>query len=219
MDFAVCQHRAKLLYIDKVKPQNQTPNPYYVKGQEIHKLIETYLSTPDVLFPDEPILKPWQEELEKLKAQGAKPEEPFAFDSSWTPCAWDSDTVWLRAKVDCLVLDPPFATVIDFKTGGRLGIKHVEQERLYQLIVFLKYPEVQEITTEFWYLKTKDKCKAYYTRDQGLAYLDYFTKQATIYTNTYNFKPNPNIFTCSKCSVKEVCIYAVPTPKNIRKLF
>ena len=116
--------------------------------------------------------------------------------------AWLWEPSWLRLKLDALVLhDERTATVIDFKTGRKFGneVKHAEQLQLYQLVTFLRYPKLEVIFAELWYLDQDEVTSVRYLRNQGLRYKANFDRRGTALTTNTAWLPNPNVFTCKWC--------------------
>jgi len=112
---------------------------------------------------------------------------------------------WLRLKLDALVFhSDTVATVIDYKTGKKFGneIKHGEQLQLYQLTTFLRYPQLETIYAELWYLDQPDGSNVTsvkYTRSQGLKFRSNFDRRGRKLTNNTDWAPNPNRFSCKWC--------------------
>lgn len=109
---------------------------------------------------------------------------------------------WLRMKLDAMVMhDETTATVIDYKTGRKFGneVKHAEQLQLYQLATFLRYPKLQTVYAELWYLDQDETTSQKFTRTMGLRYRDKFTKRGGALTSCEDFPANPNKFTCKWC--------------------
>lgn len=112
---------------------------------------------------------------------------------------------WLRLKLDALVFhDEKTATVIDYKSGKKFGneIKHGEQLQLYQLTTFLRYPQLETIYAELWYLDQPDGnniTSIKYTRPQGLKFRSNFDRRGSKLTNNTDWAPNPNRFSCRWC--------------------
>lgn len=139
----------------------------------------------------------------KALPERGKTDEVVKFNGNfwiWTPS-------WLRLKLDAMVMhDKRTATVIDFKTGKKFGneIKHAQQLQLYQLITFLRYPELETVYAELWYLDQNEITSQRYTRDQGMRFKATFEKQGNAVTTTTVFPPNPNAFSCRWCPYKPV---------------
>lgn len=113
---------------------------------------------------------------------------------------------WLRLKLDALVFETEYSAVaIDYKTGKKFGneLKHGEQLQLYQLVTFLRYPKLEEVTTELWYFDVDELTKKTLTRDQGLRFLRNWDKRGNALTTANTFPPNGNIHTCKWCFLGE----------------
>lgn len=206
--FESCKLHAKLKYIDKI-PEPPRPLPpgktehANDRGTRVHEAAELYVRGGIELLPE---LGSFHLEFERLRAffsdGRVSLEGEWAVDSNWSPCAWGSDSVWGRIKLDALVwLTPTEAVVIDYKTGKRHGneIKHAEQAQLYQLATFMRYPEIEKITTELWYLDQDELVDMTYTKAQGLKFLKGINERGLALTNCTEFPPNPNIYSCRYC--------------------
>lgn len=111
---------------------------------------------------------------------------------------------WLRLKLDALVfLHATHAVAIDYKTGRKFGneAKHAEQLYLYQLVTFLRYPKLEKVTTELWYLDQgfEHTTSQTFTRAQGLRFRPAFDKRGTALTTCTEFPPNPSVHACRWC--------------------
>jgi len=112
---------------------------------------------------------------------------------------------WLRLKLDVMVMhDERTATVIDFKTGSKFGneIKHGEQTQLYQLVTFLRYPKLETVFAELWYLDQpsgQNLSSQRYTRSQGLRFKTSWDRRGDAITTNTDWSPNPNKFSCRWC--------------------
>lgn len=112
---------------------------------------------------------------------------------------------WLRLKLDVMVMhDEKNATVIDFKTGRKFGneVKHAEQLQLYQLVTFLRYPQLENVQAELWYLDQKpgeNITSQKYTRKQGLLFKSNFDRRGHKLTTCDEWPANPNKFSCRWC--------------------
>lgn len=114
---------------------------------------------------------------------------------TWAPA-------WHRCKLDAAVFwSPQEATVIDYKTGRKYGneVKHAEQMQLYQLNAFMRFPELEVVTTELWYLDQNEVSRQTFTRAQGLRFKSNFDRKGRAITTNTDWKPNPNKFSCKWC--------------------
>jgi len=91
---------------------------------------------------------------------GAKHAEiQLAINSAFQPAPWG--TAWSRGIVYLLILAPPKAVVLDWKTGK---FKPSEQIELYVAYVFAHYPEVEEVSGLFVWLKSRKISRQTYQR-------------------------------------------------------
>jgi RecB family exonuclease len=208
-DFEKCKYHAYLKYVERV-PEPERPLPAGKtehandRGSRVHDSAEQYvrgtLLAPPVEFGH------FETELNKLRDlfnKGAVSlEEEWAHDRDWNVTDWGAENQWLRLKLDAFVhLADDTAMVIDYKTGKKSGneIKHAEQGQLYQLAGFLRYPKLQTIDVEFWYVDQDDLTHMRYTREQGMRFLKNFDMRAKRMTECVDFPPNPNIYNCRWC--------------------
>lgn len=113
----------------------------------------------------------------------------------WTPA-------WHRSKLDAMVFwSETEATVIDYKTGRKFGneMKHGEQMQVYQLNAFSRFPDLEVVHTELWYLDQNDVSTKSFTRGQGMRFKQNFHRQGIAITTATEFPPNPNKFSCKWC--------------------
>lgn len=207
VDFEKCAFGAKLKYINKI-PEPERPLPpgklehANDRGTRVHEAIEAYTRGLTDAVPREA----WSfrveiEALRKLfKAGQAGFEGNWGYDRAWEVAAWE--TAWLRMKLDAIVfLSPQEAVVIDYKTGKIFGneVKHGEQTMLYQLASFLRYPELEVVHTELWYLDHDQLNGKTFTRNQGLRFKKAWDMRGTAITSAIAFPPNPNHWSCRYC--------------------
>lgn len=143
---------------------------------------------------------PADEPFEKVKELPKRPVAGMVFVVGTK--AFVYIPAWLRLKLDALVRPSPhYAIVIDYKSGKKWGneLKHGEQMQLYQLVTFLRYPEIEEIDVELWYLDVDEFTQKRFTRDQGLRFLKSWDKRGNAITTATSFPPNPSTWTCKWC--------------------
>lgn len=206
--FESCKLRAKLAFVDKIpEPPRPLPPGKFEhandRGHRVHEAAERFVRGGVDLLPE---LSDFTPEFQQLRAfhdcGNVRLEEDWGFDRQWLPVAWNSETIWLRVKLDALVfLEPTHALVVDYKTGRRVGneIKHAEQGQLYQLATFLKYPDLERVTVEFWYTDQNAISSTEYTRDTGMDLFRRFDQRGQALTSCTDFSPNPNMYACRWC--------------------
>lgn len=212
--FEQCKFRTYLKHALRI-PEPERPLPpgktehANDRGSRLHENGELFVRGKAKLAPE--LRKHFAQEFESLRAHFLEKrvllEDEWAMDREWEAVKWDSPEAWLRLKLDAMVtLDGKRVVVIDYKTGRREGneIKHAEQMQLYQLVTFLRYPYVEEVTVELWYVDIDDLYSQTYMRDQGLRFKKRFHERLMNLT-TYQFtgdpkiEANPSMFTCRYC--------------------
>jgi hypothetical protein len=213
--FEQCKHRANLKYVQRIPEPDRALRPGQTehandRGSRIHDNCELYVRNQAKLCAE--AAKYFRPELDNLHERYKRDratvilEEDWAFTSNWESCDWGAKEAWLRMKLDALVfLSKIEAVAIDYKTGRKDGneIKHNEQTQLYQLGTFMKYPELEIVHTELWYLDQDELTSMTYRRDQGLRFQRRWNERMNNMTS-YEFTDektdaNPSIFTCKWC--------------------
>ena len=211
VQFQTCRLSAYLKYDQRI-PEPERPLPpgktehANDRGTRIHEDCEGFVrgDYPDLgheaaKFFDGPLSL-----LRTLYADGlVSIEGEWGMDEMWEIADWH--TAWLRLKLDALVFHSETeATAIDYKTGRKFGneVKHAEQLQLYQLVTFLRYPKLERVHTELWYLDQPDGqniTRQTFTRSQGLRFKANFDRRGKELTTCETFPPNPNKFSCRYC--------------------
>ena len=138
--------------------------------------------------------------LKSVRALPAKAETNVLYKKGKKFFFWEP--AWLRMKLDAIVFhDKTLATVIDYKSGRKFGneVKHGEQLQLYQLGAFARYPELETVYAELWYLDHGIVTSQRYTRAQGLRFKRAFTVRGDKVTTCDEYPPNPSIHACRWC--------------------
>lgn len=207
VDFEKCKNLAFLKYVRRI-PEPERPLPpgktehANDRGSRVHNDLEQYVrGNIDVYPPEAKAFRTEIEAMRKLFAAGkVSLEGEWGFNRAWEPSDWK--TAWLRMKLDSLVFLSPYeAVTIDYKTGRKQGneIKHGEQLMLYQLASFLRYPELEIVHTELWYLDHDELTHRVFTRDQGLRFKKSWDQRGTEITTTTEFPANANRWSCQYC--------------------
>ena len=206
-NFEKCKLLAKFKHLDKI-PEPERPLPpgkaehANDRGTRIHDHCEAFVTG---LVPNQiPEMKKFEVEFDQLRHLHGlgmvSCEGEWAVDRDWTPTDWK--TGWHRSKVDSIVFpNPEVAVVIDYKSGKRFGneVKHAEQTQLYALNAVLRYPKLEVVHTELWYLDVDEMASASFTRAQVLRFKANFDRRGHAMTNATSFPPNPNMYTCQYC--------------------
>ena len=189
-----CPFKAKCKFIDKIP---EPPAPAMERGSTIHKLAENFVDGSLKKLPPE--LKLFDKEFKALKKAKAKVEESWAFTRNWAETSWFGRDAWCRIKMDVYDIKKKTLIVIDHKTG-KPKPDHADQLSLYALGGLLKFPEVEEVTPELWYLDhgTKNENPVTYTRDDLEKLKKEWELKVKPMLNDKTFKPKPN-YTCRYC--------------------
>lgn len=206
--FETCPLRSKYQKLDKV-PELSRPGPASGehandRGTRIHDNLEQYVRGKAELTKELILFK---EDIDAIKpffaVDQVELEGMWCFNNAWVPVhEQDYSNIWLRVKLDVFVLlSDTRAVVIDLKTGKRYGneVKHAQQTQLYALASFLRFPDLQEITTELWYPDVDELASMEFTRTQGLRFFKSFNDRGTLMTSTTDFKPKPSQSACMFC--------------------
>lgn len=211
-DFEKCKHLAWLKHDQRI-PEPERPLPpgktehANDRGSRVHDACELYVrgELDTLTFEAEKHFGPQIDLLRHLYAEGqVSLEGEWGMSEGWEIAEWRS--AWLRLKLDvCVHLDDDHAIVIDYKTGRKFGneVKHAEQLQLYQLVTFLRYPELEKVTAELWYLDVDEVTSQTFTRAQGLRFRTNFERRGAAITTCDDFPPNPNRFSCKWCPYKK----------------
>lgn len=209
-EFDKCRYRTWLLHVAKVpEPERSLPvgksEHANDRGSRIHNDAELFVGGTG---PATSELRRFDAEFEQMQAlakTGAVSlEGEWGFNADWTIAPWR--TAWGRMKLDAIVFDGPHrAVVIDYKSGRRIGneVKHGEQLQLYQLGAFMRFPELEEVVAELWYLDTDEITSMKFTRAQGLRFQRKFTERGTKLLENEDWSPNPSRYACQWCQYKK----------------
>jgi hypothetical protein len=118
-------------------------------GTEVHKAIEERIlngtELPENMRQFQPIVDRFRSATGEIFA-----ERKVALDREKQPVDFDSESAWVRAIIDCLILQKTKALAIDWKTGKRKPIPI--QLLITSAILFHIYPELEKVVTTFVWL-------------------------------------------------------------------
>lgn len=148
----------KFYHLKVIKDVVEPPSVHADWGTRVHTALEDFVKH-GVVLPEG--MTQWEPLALKIaRLPGDKlPEYQFALDRDFSPVDWGQ--AWTRGIADLLVLNGDKAAVMDYKTGKR---KPSEQLQLYAAYTFATFPEVQQVTTAFVWLKDRKIDKAALSR-------------------------------------------------------
>lgn len=207
VDFEKCKFLAWLKYDQKIPEPERPLRPGQTehandRGTRVHTAAELFVNGKAATQVSE--MQKFAHEFDHLRHLFSRGlvslEGEWAVDQNWNITDWR--TGWHRSKVDAIVFpNKTSAIVIDYKTGKKFGneVKHAEQTQLYALNAVLRYPELEVVTTELWYLDQDAITTAEFTRAQILRFKANWDKRGNALTSATAFPPNPNVYSCQWC--------------------
>ena len=106
--FEGCEWAAKLRYVDKIKDEG---SPASIRGNAIHDGCEEYVRdlAPTLPHDARTRFEFFEAHFEELKALYAEQritmEQKWGIRKDWSPCTWDDEDLWGRAKLDVFVIE------------------------------------------------------------------------------------------------------------------
>jgi len=152
-------------------------------GNRVHDGSEAFLKDEKDL---ESALEPYRPYLLAIKQLPGElhVEKKMAISASMLPVDFYSPQVWVRGKCDALTIDGSVARGMDHKTGKRKPGSR--QMILMALLVFYHYPEVMEVRTAFFWLKTNEKDTGVYRRGDIPAMWNMFVTDLKQYKDAFH---------------------------------
>lgn len=205
-DFEKCKLSYKIKHLDKVPEPDRVLRPGQKefandRGTRVHQASEDFVRGIGPMIPE---MKKFEAEFNHLRhlfiAGKVIMEEDWAHDVDWEITDWKSG--WLRMKVDVMVhASETEAVVIDLKTGKLWGneVKHAQQTQLYSLAAFLRYPKLEVVHTELFYLDVDAITSQTFSRDQALRFKRSFDMRGHSVTDCTDWPANPNRWSCQWC--------------------
>ena len=183
----------------------EPPSPHAEWGTRVHTAFEEWIKNGSPL-PEG--MTQWQSLAEKLaKLPGEKLcEQKMALDKNFQPTDWK--TSWTRGVADLLVVHKDRAVVADYKTGKRK--LDGDQMRLFALMGFAQFPELQTIGTGYIWLATGDFDTQIYHRYEVAQLWETFLPRVARLKHahaTASWPPRPSGLCRGWCAVKSCEFY------------
>ena len=226
-DLTNCPHKAYRRFVTRDLPREDTPE--LREGNEKHEQIEKHINSKGetkVPFEIEMICQPMIEQGAKAEVKlgmtedwrpapffGEHRRKPLPTVSLYDPKLYDSNNKfpydqptterlepWGRGKLDVLLLSPPAAFLVDWKTGK---VKEDKRELEQQaLLVRANYPEIHRISGCYVWLKESKMGPVYDLTDVNRVYHATVAqmRQAEIYEKAGDWPKTPNPL-CGWCNV------------------
>lgn len=162
--FETCPWR---YYLTRVSKEIVEPETEALRwGNEVHKAFEDYVKAGGE-YPTPDWFAKWKPIADKILSKPGEihAEYEAAITEDLRPCGWWDDEVWCRGKFDVAIVNGGKATILDYKTGKRKPAS--DQLKLFALLAFIHFPEVNEVKTGFIWLKTGQVDTETYTREMA----------------------------------------------------
>ncbi len=210
--FQECPYR---LYLRRVKRIKEPSGEAAERGTMIHDQCEAYVNGSRIDLPEGKKTQEFQHRFETLRSLYLKGqvhlEENWGFDIDWGTLADDgalykNPSLWCITKLDVFVRESETsARIIDHKTGRKFGneVKHGGQAMEYAVSAFMRYPELEHITTEFWYLDQGQDGVRTYNRQEAMLLLPRINQRAIKLTSATKFPAKPSDKACKWCHYRK----------------
>lgn len=200
-DFETC---AKAYFHKRIaKDVVETQGDAAAWGDEAHKFIEYELKRQNgtTLAPEQldAIAKgklmyfntymPWIDTLFAMEPDQLLPEQQLAINKELQPCDWMDKRVWCRGIIDVLLIKGDRARAIDWKTGKRKP--NSRQLKLFALLIFIHYPQVMKVKTDFIWLATNEIDSEHFTRNQEAELWQEFLPSLAAYNKAFKEETFP----------------------------
>ena len=106
---------------------------------------------------------------------------------------WFRTDIWLRIIIDLLHIDGDVATALDHKTGKVKD--QSDQLKLFALVIFIMFPHVNTVKTQYAWLQFGQWTKETYHREQESEMWQHFIPDLTRFKNAFHtetFPPKPS---------------------------
>jgi len=150
--FETCPRRYHLTRVTKeiVEPETEVLR----WGNAVHKALENRVKDGTPL-PD--TMAQWEALVLSVLAKEGEvlAEQQLCINASLSPTGWLDKDAWCRGVIDLLVINGDKAAALDWKTGKP---KHDhDQLSLFAALLFHHYPQLDQVTTGYVWLKEYDK--------------------------------------------------------------
>lgn len=140
-----------------------TMGPEAAHGNYVHECLDKRISQGRPLPADIAHYEPYAARFVNSTGQ-VFAERKLALNKALEPVAFFARDVWVRGIIDVSILKGERGAAWDWKTGKRK--LDDDQLRLFAGMLFAVHPELQEVSTGYIWLPTKQLDKGHFTRDQ-----------------------------------------------------
>lgn len=187
------------------KDTPEPPGEAAMWGTRFHTAAENYIKTGEL----EPEFMQYKDYFDSVISRGRDagctmlPEQKMALNRDMQPCDWFASDVWVRGIIDVLILtDRGTAFAEDWKTGKKKPGS--EQLKLFALLVFAHYPEVELCVTTYRWVQDKTGTTDVFHRNQAAEMWQTFLPKLKVFAHAFkteNFPPKPSGLCKRYCAV------------------
>lgn len=194
-DFETCRAQFKRRHIEKLP---EPESPALVHGSAVHNAIENWFNgwqdAKEKKATENEIMGPMTKDFALLKKRGPVTEQMWAHDKKWEALddGYKSPGTWIRAKTDAHLIDGKKAYVFDWKTGRPAEVG-LDQLKFYGTLTMLRYPDVDDVMLELWYVDHKKIVAGQMARKALAAARKEFQRRATKIYNEATWPEEPGM--------------------------
>lgn len=217
-DYDKCPLLYKKRYVERLPEPPRELKPGQTehandRGSRIHAAGEAFIQGDGPLTAEYIAFEKEMGLLRDLYASGhVSVEQEWGFSYDWEPT--DYKTAYGRMKLDVCVIQGNKAVVVDHKTGNQYPVKHAEQMMIYGTGTMMRYPEVEIVTTELWYLDKDDLASLTFRRPDMPRLVATFRSRTDKMLADRTFKPASHMYACNMCSYKAECEFSATSNKR-----
>lgn len=149
--------------VSVAKSVQESQSEQLIWGNKVHKAFENYIKLdaplPDYLQEHEPFMSDLRNREGLVSA-----EQKVALNRKVKPCTYFEKDVWFRGVIDYCNIHGDTAYVVDYKTGKQHH--KIEQLASFALWIFAAHPEVETVSTDFYWTKTLNTTGEVWVRSQ-----------------------------------------------------
>lgn len=211
-NYEICPKRHyEIDILKKVQDVDESdPNSALVWGKRVHDSMKDRLKSsrplPVEMVDYEQFAKRIDDKVALTKGE-LLVEQKYAITRSFTPTGYFAPDVWYRGIADVLVVAPPVALVVDWKTG-RIQEDSVQLALMAQCI-FSFYPAVERVAARFAWLKEHAETDEIFSRQDLVKLWPSLLERIGFMersSQTMDYPPKPNAF-CKKYCPVTACPY------------
>lgn len=161
-NFEVCPR--KYYTVDVLKKFSEGSSEQLTWGNEVHDKAAARVKNGTPLPTSMAHIEPWIKRITSGSHYEIFVEQKLAITKDFAPTTYFAKDVWFRAIIDVCKLSGDVALAVDWKTGKILedGI----QLALSAACVFIHYPQIQRVRSEFIWLKDDASSRVDFSREQ-----------------------------------------------------